>query len=563
MKKILVAVALLATCICQAQTRWINPLDSGAVVHGQGWEELRSTYYRLPDKAKDIVRSPVWGLSRNSAGLSIVFRSNASNITVRYQVTGDYSMYHMPSTGTSGIDMYATDGNGERRWCAPDFNYSESFRDTIKYNYSNLTYYNGNSYEYHLYLPPYNTVKWLQIGVPEDAQLCFYPESKEKPIVLYGTSIAQGACASRPGNAWPNIVERELEHPFVNLAFSGNGKLEPEVFRLLAEIDAKMYILDCMPNLHPSDPIQSLIFEGVKILRETRDCPIMIVEHSGYVNEVTSEPRSEFRQTNAMLREGYENLLAAGYKDIHYMTYDEIGMGMDGMVEGIHPNDLGMRRHADGHEKKIRSILHEDFSIAPLKQNRDSYIWHDRHEGFLAQAQEQKPEIVLIGDSITHYWGDDNGKAAWDKLWKGRKVLNMGCGWDRIENVLWRISHGELDGWNAQKVLILIGTNNLGKDSPEKIAKGISEIVSAVKFHQPSAEIYVCGISPRRDREKTLIRQNELIKIAVSDRAAFIDMTPELVGEDGKIIEKYFRDGLHPNSEGYKHFAEMIKEGLR
>ena len=69
------------------------------------------------------------------------------------------------------------------------------------------------------------------------------------PIVVYGTSIAQGGCASRPGLAWTNILGRKLDRPVINLAFSGNGKLEKELIELLSEIDASLYVLDCLPNL--------------------------------------------------------------------------------------------------------------------------------------------------------------------------------------------------------------------------------------------------------------------------------------------------------------------------
>ena len=103
-----------STFILSAQTTWKNPLnETFAVVRGQGWQnELAGTYYRLPQRAENVVRTPIWKLSRQSAGLSIVFRSNAPEIKVRYTVGGGLNMPHMPSTGVSGVDMYATDING-------------------------------------------------------------------------------------------------------------------------------------------------------------------------------------------------------------------------------------------------------------------------------------------------------------------------------------------------------------------------------------------------------------------------------------------------------------------
>lgn len=137
---------------------------------------------------------------------------------------GGLSMPHMPATGVSGIDLYATDNNGQERWCAGNY----SMGDTIVYNFRGLSYAakSGNGFEYQLFLPLYNSVSWMEIGVPADASFRFLPVSQEKPLVIYGTSIAQGACASRPGMAWGNILNRKLGHPVINLGFSGNGKLK-------------------------------------------------------------------------------------------------------------------------------------------------------------------------------------------------------------------------------------------------------------------------------------------------------------------------------------------------
>ena len=269
----------------QAQYKWGNPqTQTYSVVRGQAWtDELKGTYARLPLRVEKEVRKPVWDLSQNSAGLSVAFRSNASTIKVRYVVKGGLSMPHMPATGVSGLDLYATDGNGVSRWCRGKY----AFGDTITYSYDNLTYFTdpAKGYEFELYLPPYNTVSWMEIGVPQNASFRFLPVSQEKPLVIYGTSIAQGACASRPGMIWGNIINRQLQHPVINLGFSGNGKLEPELFNLLSEIDAKLYIIDCMPNL-PGKEASKVIYErtlaGFKKLREKTQAPILLVEHSGY-----------------------------------------------------------------------------------------------------------------------------------------------------------------------------------------------------------------------------------------------------------------------------------------
>lgn len=132
-------LALFLGCASlQAQYKWADPLKQDFhTVRGQAWQdELKDSYARLPQRAEDKVRKPLWDLSRQSAGLSVAFRSNASEIKVRYVVKGGLSMPHMPATGVSGIDLYATDNNGQERWCAGNY----SMGDTIVYNFRGLSY---------------------------------------------------------------------------------------------------------------------------------------------------------------------------------------------------------------------------------------------------------------------------------------------------------------------------------------------------------------------------------------------------------------------------------------
>ena len=559
-----------------AQIHWKNPMEEDfQVLRGQGWQdELKGTYYRFPDKAEKTVRPPVWRLSHQSAGMSIVFRSNAPEIKIRYTVRGGLNMPHMPSTGVSGVDMYATDIDGRKRWCAGRY----AFKDTITYTYSKLWYATTPSkgYEYEVYLPLYNSVKWLEVGVTDGYDLRFLPASQEKPIVLYGTSIAQGACASRPGMAFGNIIGRELQHPVINLGFSGNGQMEPEVFDLLSEIDAQLFILDNMPNLN--NDRTGFIYEratnGIRKLRQKTDAPILLVEHNGYSNEYTSlEWEESYRLTNTELRKVYRTLKEEGISNLHYLTKEEIGFNQEAMVEGVHPSDLGMQIYANAYIPKIKEILGEECDkrtiFTPCTQQRDPYDWKQRHEDVLAMNKKQAPEIVLIGNSITHFWAGEpkahivRGEDSWNQLFKNKVVRNLGFGYDRIENALWRIYHGELDGYQAKKVILLMGTNNLDKNSDDEIIDGINELVRAVRHRQPKAEIYVAGILPRSGREARIARLNEVLQVRLlNEEATYIDMSSEITHPDGRIIKELFTDGLHPNKEGYQRVAKMLEKAV-
>lgn len=568
-------LALFLGCASlQAQYKWADPLKQDFhTVRGQAWQdELKDSYARLPQRAEDKVRKPLWDLSRQSAGLSVAFRSNASEIKVRYVVKGGLSMPHMPATGVSGIDLYATDNNGQERWCAGNY----SMGDTIVYNFRGLSYAakSGNGFEYQLFLPLYNSVSWMEIGVPADASFRFLPVSQEKPLVIYGTSIAQGACASRPGMAWGNILNRKLGHPVINLGFSGNGKLEEALFDLLSEIDARLYIIDCMPNLagkEASAVVYQRTLEGVKKLREKSRAPILLVEHDGYSNEFSSESAEEsYRVANAELRKAYETLQKEQVPAVYYLTKEEIGMPMDAMVDGVHSTDLGMQQYADSYQKKIGEILHEESegptSCIPCKQQRDPYDWYGRHEEILKLNKQSAPEVVMIGNSITHFWGGEPiahnqfGTESWDKLFKGKRVRNLGFGWDKTENVLWRIYHGELDGFQAQNIFLLIGTNNLLFNTDDEVIEGICRVVKAIRERQPRTKLCVMGILPRKEMETRIAQIDAALQERLNGKdCTFINLAPQLTHKDGTIDHSLFRDGLHPNAEGYKRIAKVLK----
>lgn len=561
-----------------AQTDWHNPLeDTSLPVQGRGWNtEIGKTYSRLPLRAKEIVRKPVWDLSQESAGLYVKFHTNAANIQVKYKVSGGLSMSHMAATGVSGVDLYTTDADGNQYWCAGRY----GFNDTINYSYENLTYSNPHNRgrEYCLYFPLYNKVEYLQIGVPAGCRFEFVRTSLEKPVVVYGTSIAQGACASRPGMAWTNILQRQLDTPVINLGFSGNGQLDEEVLGLIAELDASLFIIDCMPNMTGErvQLIKDRVEKAVRLIRSKRKAPILLVEHDGYMGyKVSAQKAEDFIDTNKQLQAAYHSL-KENVEGLYYMTFEELGLCMDSQVDGVHATDLGMQQYADAYSKKIKSILYpaiDSLIFKPCRQYRDAntYQWDARHEEVLKYNAEHQPEIVMIGNSITHYWGglpfEKNRKAddVWQKLFKGKRVVNMGFGWDRLENMMWRIIHGELDGFRAKKIFMLMGTNNLQQNSDMEIVKAISQIVGIVKNKQPDAQLYVVNILPRRGFESRLSKLNHLLnaRLTGGSNVRILDFSSFFLNSDGGLKEELFSDGLHPNHKGYEIISEQLAKSLK
>ncbi|WP_425235110.1 SGNH/GDSL hydrolase family protein [Ulvibacterium sp.] len=334
---------------------WYDPLESINRLEGQGWENM--VYHRLPDKAEKTVRNKVWGLSKHTAGLGVRFETDADSISVRYQVDGNLAMNHMPATGVSGVDMYVK-AKGTWLWVRG----RRKFDDIIQYDFA-LDALSHAMHEHQLLLPLYNAVKNLKIGVQKGSSFKILPVRLEKPIVVYGTSIAQGACASRPGMAWTNILARRLDYPVVNLGFSGNGRLEPEVIDLINEIDASVYVLDCLPNLRPGEEntkeeIQKRIRNSILSLREKHSkTPIVLVQHMGYSDGIMESKRaSVYKTLNLWVEETYMTLQNKGVLNLYMLTKEELNLSNDAFVDGTHPTDLGMEQYAKAYEKKIKDI---------------------------------------------------------------------------------------------------------------------------------------------------------------------------------------------------------------
>lgn len=573
-----IACLLLLSQLAAAQNfKWWNPESSELnVLEGQGFRgKVKSFYDRLPASSEGVVRDAVWGLSRHSAGLMIRFRTNSPAIHVRYGVTSDrHGMPHMPPTGVSGVDLYAISVDGEERWCAGKY----AFGDTIRYNYNDLITtenYLKKGREYRLYLPLYNGVKWLEIGVEEGSTLEPLKVRDDKPIVVYGTSIAQGGCASRPGMAWTAILGRKMDRPLINLAFSGNGRLEDEVMKSVAELDAGVFILDCLPNLvsekeYPDEEVSRRLKSAVKQLRgKYPQTPIVLAEHAGYTEEAMNAIRkSSYERLNKIAESTFQQLKSEGIQQIYLIPKAEFKQSIETTVDGTHQSDLGMMLYAEGYEKALRSILNEPAgepsTTRPVTQLRElpGYDWELRHRQIMDLNRSSSPKILMIGNSITHFWGGEpkayrvNGPASWEKVFGKKKVRNLGFGWDRIENVLWRVYHGELDGYSAEKIFMMIGTNNFQVNTDEEIVAGWRYLIKAIQTRQPSAKIYLTGIYPRRNQEERVKKINiGLAKLAGEFNTFYIDPGRALLGDDGKIVEAYFSDGLHPNESGYQRLA--------
>jgi lysophospholipase L1-like esterase len=324
-------------------------------VEGKGWADTAGFYERLPARAKGLVRDPVWELSRNATGLCAHFETDAIVIAARWTLTGPLqSLAIMAVTGTSGLDLYAHAGGGGGGW-----RWVNCFAPTSQDSVVQIPDLLPGSRRFRLYLPLFNIVEKLEIGVPPGAAWTPVPPRTDRPIVFYGTSIVHGAAASRPGMGHPQILGRRLDRPIVNLGFSGQGVMEAEVADLLAELDPCVYVIDCLPNME-GELVRQRAEPLVRKLRAARaETPIVLVEDRPFTNADLFEGRRERHSgCRRELRAAFERCTTDGVAKLHYVEGEHLlGDDHEATVDGSHPTDLGFFRMADAIEPVLRMVL--------------------------------------------------------------------------------------------------------------------------------------------------------------------------------------------------------------
>ena len=325
-------------------------------VEGRAWPELERLRWfdRLPAAAEGRVSPAVWNLSRDSAGMMVRFKTDARAIGAYYVLRSDrVAMPHMPATGVSGVDLYARDEHGKWRWVNVTKPDKKEVNQVIQ---ADLL---PGLREYAAYLPLYNGIESLEIGVTQGAKFEGLAPRDAKPIVFYGTSITHGACASRPGMVHTAILGRRFDRPVVNIGFSGNGRMDAAVGEFLCKMDAAVYVIDCLPNMGPAD-VKLKCPALVKMLRAARpQTPIVLVEDRRFTNSWIRPDRQKFHTENhAALRACFEALKKEGVAKLFYIPGDKLlGDDDDGATDGSHPNDLGFMRQSDVFEPVLRKAL--------------------------------------------------------------------------------------------------------------------------------------------------------------------------------------------------------------
>jgi hypothetical protein len=336
---------------------WHVPTRAPFQLVGFAWYNKDRVYRRMPVKPRETLPEAVDWLANHTAGGQIRFRSNSRKLSVRAKLAAPADMVHMPATGQCGFDCYV----GEPR--------QQAYVSTTKYDIK-LAEYECSLFDFPdtverqitLNFPLYQGVKSVEIGLDDGASLCApLPFALEKPVVIYGTSITQGGCATRPGMAYTNILSRILNVPIVNLGFSGSGRGEPEVARTIATIESPAcLVLDYEANTGSLENLKSTLPDFIRILRDAHPrTPILVVSRIAFAPERTQAEALKRRLANR----DYQRDTVAGFRKRDPLIFfkdggDLLGSDFDECtVDGVHPTDLGFLRMAQGLAPVLKVVL--------------------------------------------------------------------------------------------------------------------------------------------------------------------------------------------------------------
>ncbi len=338
--------------------KWISPRESPFLITGFPWINKESIYRRLPLNPKYKLTDAVNILADCTAGGQIHFKTDSSKIHIKVFLSGIANMVHMPATGQCGFDLYI--GNETNlHYCS-----------TTKYDHRNTEYecllYDGTTKENKNVLinfPLYQGVNEVYIGIEENCNIFAPPKFVySKDIVFYGTSITQGGCASRPGMAYTNILSRKLNANCINLGFSGSGCGEPEMAKIISEMNnIGLLVLDYEPNCLSTENYMETLPKFIEIFRKKqKQVPILVISRISYSLDIFyPETLKERVERNNFQKYLVDSLRAKGDSALFFCDGSTL-LGEDFhecTVDGIHPTDLGFSRIADKLYRVIKEIL--------------------------------------------------------------------------------------------------------------------------------------------------------------------------------------------------------------
>lgn len=333
--------------------QWHYRFDGAFRVHGTCVPHAAAPFCRLPENCLPSMNEGVQYLAYNTAGVRLRFRTDSAFVAVKAGLSSRDDFSHMPRSGSSGFDLYAGRGNRQR--------FAKAFMpdgpcDAVVGEH---TFPDRSSRDVTLNFPLYNGVQSLRIGLERGAALeGATPYAHARHIVFYGSSITQGGCASRPGNAYASILSRMLDADYINLGFSGSARGEREMADLVGSLDMGVFVMDYDHNAPTAQHLRETHHAFYSVVRGLRPrVPIVMVSKPDFDASV-----HEHRERRRVIFETYARALDAGDQNVHFIDGERLfgaALRDSCTVDGCHPNDLGFMRMAEAMLPTLEPLLCE------------------------------------------------------------------------------------------------------------------------------------------------------------------------------------------------------------
>jgi len=319
------------TRIKKEDIRFYDARSGAFRIYGVIWEN--GMFRRMPEHAAESVSKGVYGLHTNTAGGRVRFITDSSYVAIKTEYT-PCRKSHFPLTGSSGFDMYTGTGT-ESRYAGtfvPPVDVEDGYESVIDFETAGERIITIN-------FPLYSDVRKLYIGLQKDARLRKAPEYRiEKPVVYYGSSITQGACASRPGSCYPSILSRKFDCDYINLGFAGSARGEETMGDYIKELDMDVFVMDYdhnAPNLARLKETHSRLFHQIR--NRNPELPIVLMPRPRYYH------RGEDKARFDVIERTYLDAKAQGDKNVYFISNRELMEVVkdEGLVDNTHPTDSG------------------------------------------------------------------------------------------------------------------------------------------------------------------------------------------------------------------------------
>jgi lysophospholipase L1-like esterase len=314
--------------------------------------KTENIYHRMDTNAYAGIPDRVKRLLANTAGLAVAFKSNSTAISVKWCTSRSKPVPYLTPIANKGLDLYVKNGD---KW-----QFAGIGKDVTLCNDEVIIDNMDNTEkEFLLYLPLYDVIRQIEIGVDKNSTINPIPNPFRHKVLIYGSSIVQGAGASRPGLAYPSKLSRLSGINFINLGLSGSAKMEPEVVDMVASIDADAYILDCVPNSNPQQIKERTAYLVNTVRKKHPKAPIIVMQsvirERGYYDKKMG---AHVKDQNLAIQNEVLKLLEKNVPNLYFITSEQmLGFDHEGSVDGTHPNDLGFDRMVNYIHPLIKDIL--------------------------------------------------------------------------------------------------------------------------------------------------------------------------------------------------------------